>query len=81
MSAVDTQYAASDQGGKVFDAADPDRHGKIIKAGPEVSQIRFDDGAERNIPNNHLQMVDAPPVDVGLCQHNPSPVSEKVCLA
>jgi hypothetical protein len=29
----------------VFDAADPNRHGKVIKADAEVSQVRFDDGA------------------------------------
>src|SRR6516164_6904628 len=43
----------------VFDAADPNRHSKVIKAGAEVSQVRFDDGAERNVPNVHLRAVEA----------------------
>src|SRR6516162_4209018 len=43
---------------KVFDVADPDRHGKVIRAGAEVSEVRFDDGAERNVPNAHLRGVD-----------------------
>jgi hypothetical protein len=45
---------------KVFDVADPDLHGKVVKAGPEVSEVRFDDDAARNIPNDHLRPVDAP---------------------
>ena len=44
---------------RVYDVADPDRHGTIIKAGAEVSEVRFDDGAERNIPNDHLRAVEA----------------------
>jgi hypothetical protein len=42
---------------KVFDAADPDRHGKVINRGPEVSEVRFDDGAVRNVVNDHLRTV------------------------
>jgi hypothetical protein len=44
---------------KVFDEADPDRHGKVVNRGPEVSEVRFDDGAERNVPNDHLRTVEA----------------------
>jgi hypothetical protein len=44
---------------RVYDVADPNRHGAIIKAGQEVSEVRFDDGALRNVPNNHLRMIDA----------------------
>jgi hypothetical protein len=44
---------------KVFDVADPNRHGKIVNAGAEVSEVRFDDGAERNVPNDHLRNVGA----------------------
>lgn len=66
---------------RVYDVADPDRHGTIIKAGPEVSEGRFDDGAERNTPNTHLRTVEPTPVaDDGWSQHNPSPVSEIVRL-
>jgi hypothetical protein len=43
---------------RVYDVA-PDRHGTIIKAGPEVSEVRFDDGPERNVPNAHLRPVGA----------------------
>ena len=46
------------QAKKVFDDADPDRHGKVINRGPEVSAVCFDDGAERNVPNVHLRSVD-----------------------
>ena len=31
--------------GEVFDVADPARPGKVIKAGPEISEVRFEDGA------------------------------------
>jgi hypothetical protein len=51
------QYQA---GALVFDVANPDRRGKIIKAGAEVSEVRYDDGDERNVPNNHLRSVEAP---------------------
>jgi hypothetical protein len=55
----------------VFDVADPDRIGKIIT---EVSEVRFADGVERNIPNIHLRRVDVPPVvDDGFSQLNSSP--------
>jgi hypothetical protein len=68
-------------GSLVYDKADPSRHGKVIRSGPEVSEVRYDDGADRNIPNVHLRGVDAPVGDDGLSQHNPSPlVSEVVRL-
>jgi hypothetical protein len=61
---------------KVFDDADPDRHGRIINRGPEVSEVCFDDGAVRNVVNDHLRTVETidtkKPAD-GLSQHNPSP--------
>src|SRR5215472_14932014 len=44
---------------RVYGVADPHRHGTIIKAGPEVSEVRFDDGPERNIANAHLRPVGA----------------------
>ena len=44
----------------VYDVIDPDRHGKVIKAGPELSEVRWDDGAERIISNVHLRTVEAP---------------------
>ena len=50
--------------GKVFDVADPGRVGKIINRGPEVSEVRFDDGAERNIPNDHLRSVETAKVEL-----------------
>jgi hypothetical protein len=66
---------------KVFDDADPDRHGKVIRAGAEVSEVRFDDGVERNVPNAHLRPVEAPLVtNDGFSQLNPSPISEVVRL-
>jgi hypothetical protein len=67
---------------RVYDVADPDRRGTIIKAGPEVSAVRLDDGQERNIPNVHLHALEAPPAadHDGLSQHNPSPVSDVVRL-
>ena len=66
------------QGGKVFDVANPDRHGKILQAGPEVSEVRFDDGAQRYVGNVHLRTVEV--VAAGLSQLNPSPISEIVRL-
>jgi hypothetical protein len=39
------------------------RYGAIMRAGPEVSEVRFDDGSERNIPNVHLDPVDTPVSD------------------
>jgi hypothetical protein len=67
---------------RVYDLADPDRHGTIIKAGSEVSEVRFeDDGAERNVPNVHLRPVEAPPTaEDGFSQLNPLPVLEVVHL-
>ena len=44
---------------RVYDVADPDRHGTILKAGPEVSVVRFDDDQERNIPNVHEKVARA----------------------
>ena len=44
-------------GAVVSDVADADRHGKIISAGSEVSEVRFDGGAERNVPNKYLRPV------------------------
>jgi hypothetical protein len=44
---------------KVFDVADPDRHGKIINAGPQQSEVRFDDGVSRIVSNAHLCSVEA----------------------
>ena len=76
---------ASQAAVKVFDDADPGRIGKIINRGPEVSEVRFDDGATRNVVNGHLRTVDVEtetktPAD-GLSQRNPSPpVSEVVRL-
>jgi hypothetical protein len=66
---------------KVFEVANPDRHGKIIGAGPQQSEVRFDDGAVRIVSNVHLRPVEAPPVvDNGFSQLNPSPVFELVRL-
>jgi hypothetical protein len=78
MPAVDIRSAVADQANRVFDIADPDQFGKIVRAGSEVSEVRFDDGAERNVPNDHLRAVEA--VDDGLSQPNPSPVSEIIRL-
>jgi hypothetical protein len=44
---------------RVYDVTDPGHYGTIIKAGPEVSEVRFDDGPERNIPNSHLRPVES----------------------
>jgi hypothetical protein len=59
-------------GCKVFDVSDSARRGKVITAGVEVSEVRFDDGAERNVPNAHLRAVE--PTEVEL--DNPVPPSE-----
>jgi hypothetical protein len=54
---LNIQTPASNQA-KVYDAADPDRHGKVIKAGPQQSEVRFDDGVSRIVSNAHLCSVD-----------------------
>jgi hypothetical protein len=43
----------------VFDVADPNRHGKIINAGPEVTAVKFDDDV-RYVGNQCLRAVEAP---------------------
>src|SRR5262249_45038251 len=54
----------SDPNQAVFDVADPDRHGKVIKAGVEVSEVRFDDGPVRNVVNDHLRAVEPTEVEL-----------------
>ena len=49
------------QGAAVFDLSDPDRLGKIIIAGPQQSEVKFDDGAVRIVPNVHLGAVGVEP--------------------
>jgi len=49
---------------KVFDVADPDRHGKVISAGPEQSEVRFDDGVSRIVSNAHLCSVETAKVEL-----------------
>jgi hypothetical protein len=44
--------------------ADPDRIGKIVSRGPEVSEVRFDDGAVRNVVNDHLRTVEVAEVEL-----------------
>jgi hypothetical protein len=61
---------------KVYDVANPDRHGKVISAGPQQSEVRFDDGVSRIVSNAHLHPV----ADDGFSQLNPSPVSEVIRL-
>jgi hypothetical protein len=54
--------AAPYQAGTVVcDAADPGVHGQIIQVGPEVSEVRFDDGVQRYVGNDHLRAVEVPP--------------------
>ena len=55
---LNIEPSAANQGKAVFDVADPTRVGKVIRVGAEVSEVRFDDGAERNIPNIHLRGAD-----------------------
>jgi hypothetical protein len=58
---------------KVFDIANPDRVGVIVEAGAEVSEVRFlDDGAVRNIANDHLRTVESTEVELD----NPVPSAE-----
>jgi hypothetical protein len=75
---LDIRPAAADQGGKVFDIADPNRVGKIIATGSEQSEVRFDDGVSRIVSNVHLRAVEV--IADGLCRHNPSSISEVVRL-
>jgi hypothetical protein len=34
-----------------------ERRGFVVVAGPEVSEVRFDDGSVRAIPNEHLKDI------------------------
>jgi hypothetical protein len=79
---LNIRQPAADQGGKVFDISDPDRHDKILGAGPEQSEVKFDDGAVRIVPNEYLHPADVAVAvaDDGFSQLNPSPVSEIVRL-
>jgi hypothetical protein len=73
---LNIQASDRNQAAKVYDAADPDRHGTIIGAGSQQSEVRFDDGVSRIVSNVHLHPV----ADDGLSQLNPSPVSDVVRL-
>jgi hypothetical protein len=70
--ALDIRTPAADQDGKVFDVADPDRHGMILKAGSEVSEVRYADGAVRIVSNVHLRPVETAKVELD----NPVPPPE-----
>jgi hypothetical protein len=70
MSSLNIRTPAPKQ--EVFDIADPDRLGKIISAGPEVTAVRYDDGEERNVPNVHLRTIKTAEVELD----NPVPPSE-----
>jgi hypothetical protein len=61
---------------RVFDVGDPAKHGKIVNAGPEVSEVRFDDGAVRYVGNDYLRDVEVPADGFG--QPNPSATDEIV---
>jgi hypothetical protein len=41
------------EGQSVYDSG-LERHGKVIRAGVQQSEVRFDDGVVRIIPNQHL---------------------------
>jgi hypothetical protein len=69
-----TPLTSMPAGSAVFDVAEPDRHGKVISAGPQQSEVRFDDGVSRIVSNAHLHPV----TDDGFSQLNPSPVSEVI---
>jgi hypothetical protein len=56
MSLLNTRPSVPNQ--DVYDSADPAQRSTIIKAGSEVSEVRFEDGAERNVPNDHLRVVE-----------------------
>jgi hypothetical protein len=62
----------------VCDVADPGRHGRILRAGPEQSEVRFDDGRLSIICNSHLRAVE-PPADAhdldGPSHNNPEAVT------
>jgi hypothetical protein len=45
-------------GSRVYDIG-LDRYGVIAKPGAQQSEVRFDDGAVRFIPNRHLKLVGA----------------------
>jgi hypothetical protein len=58
----------------------PDRPELDVIEQSGVSEVRFNDGAERNVPKLHLRPVEAPVAADGFSWLNPSPVSEVVRL-
>jgi hypothetical protein len=56
-------------GARVYDIANRELCGKIIGVGPQQSEVCFDDGVSRIVPNLHLRSV----ADDGFSQLNPSP--------
>jgi hypothetical protein len=75
--ALSTQHIEFNQGIRVFDVADPQLCGKVIGAGSEQCEVRFDDGAVRVVVNDHLRPVELSTSnnkpDDGFSQLNPSP--------
>jgi hypothetical protein len=60
---MSVHYSESRERARVYYSCE-NRYGAILRAGPEVSEVRFDNGSERNIPNVHLDpIVKAPAAD------------------
>ena len=44
-------------GRRVYDIGNPDRIGTLVQAGDQVSEIRYDDGHTRFVPNGFIARV------------------------
>jgi hypothetical protein len=51
-------------GARVFDVADPNRHGKVVSAGSQQSEVRFDGDVSRIVSNEHLRSVETAKVEL-----------------
>lgn len=44
--------------GRVYDVVAPGRHGKVIRPGEQVSEVRWDDGVVQYVTNEYLGVLE-----------------------
>ncbi len=45
------------KGSRVFDLGNIGRHGTVTTLGPQVSEIKYDDGTRAYVSNNYLDLI------------------------
>ncbi len=45
------------KGSRVFDLGNASRHGTVLTLGPQVSEVRYDDGSWSYVSNNYLDLI------------------------